>query len=298
MAVAFRIGRGNQAQFSVEDAEQVVEVGWAILIPGGGQQVGMRSHAAFDVGVQFRQQRSQDATCGNAVATETRISVYGRKRFLQKTYADSHSATDLLQRLRFPGLGFDHFRHQRQPNGDHFAILSQPAGNAGDKLIFIHRQVGGTCRQLPECLTEPDQEFPCVVDIEQIDKQEIPAGYHLDIQCLHQSQGGDIKVIADHENGLQSTTITLAQSFDQFSLRVGSMGMEPLFELVDDNHDFVALTASQCGQSICQAKIVRQFQQTLPETSQNSGFCVFGGRFHIHRDHAVRQMRQQAGFHQ
>ncbi len=76
-----------------------------------------------------------------------------------------------------------------------------------------------------------------MIHIEEIDQQEVFAGDHFDIQSLHQPQGRDIEVIADHEYRLHSSTIALSQGFDEFTVRVGSMSVQPLFELVDDDDD-------------------------------------------------------------
>ena len=52
--VAIRVGGSDQTKFTVENSKQVIEIGWAVLIAGGFQQIGVRSHAAFDIRVQFR----------------------------------------------------------------------------------------------------------------------------------------------------------------------------------------------------------------------------------------------------
>lgn len=54
--VAFRIRRGDQTQLAVEDAEEVREVSRAVLIAGGFKHLLLRSHVAFDVAAEVRQQ--------------------------------------------------------------------------------------------------------------------------------------------------------------------------------------------------------------------------------------------------
>ena len=162
----------------------------------------LRSHAALDVGAEFREQGIQHTMCGNNMATKTRIRVYRSKRLLQKIHADAFSATDLLQCRRLPGLPFHHFCQQGQADRNHLAILRQSESDIIHKLLLLRRQIGGVRRQLPKCLTEPDQHFPGVVNVEQIHEQKIPAGYDLDIQCLHQPLGGDIEIITHHHNRL------------------------------------------------------------------------------------------------
>ena len=51
---AFRVGRGDEPDFTVQNANQIVEVPGAIAVARGFQQLGIRSHGSFDVRRRYR----------------------------------------------------------------------------------------------------------------------------------------------------------------------------------------------------------------------------------------------------
>ena len=71
----FRVGRRDQADFAVENADQVVEVPGAVGITGGFQQFLRRSHLPLDVGAGLGQQGFQDRLCRLLVESMLRIGL-------------------------------------------------------------------------------------------------------------------------------------------------------------------------------------------------------------------------------
>ena len=84
-------------------------------------------------------------------------------------------------------------------------------------------------------------------DFKQVYRGEVFSLKDRDIQRVHQPRSSHGKIVADHDNGLQSPPVTLPQSLHQFRFWFSSMHKQPLFELVDDDNDLfqVVLTTSQ-----------------------------------------------------
>ena len=59
---AFRVGRGDEPDFTVQNPNQIVEVPGATSIARGFQQLGMGAHRSLDVRAGFGQQVSQNGT--------------------------------------------------------------------------------------------------------------------------------------------------------------------------------------------------------------------------------------------
>src|SRR5262249_8945553 len=60
LAETFRLGRCDQAQLAIQDADQVIEVAGTAVITGRLAQLSLRTHLALDVGTGRRQEGSQD----------------------------------------------------------------------------------------------------------------------------------------------------------------------------------------------------------------------------------------------
>ena len=58
--LAFRVGRRDEANFVVENADQVIEVPGTTSVARCFQQFGVGPHVALDVAAGFRQQDFQD----------------------------------------------------------------------------------------------------------------------------------------------------------------------------------------------------------------------------------------------
>ena len=89
-----------------------------------------------------------------------------------------------------------------------------------------------------------------MIDVEQIDRSEVVALNNRNVQHAHQACRRHSKIIPHHHDGLQLPAITLPQSLHQFGVRLCSMSMQPLFELVDDNHDLLWGRLPAC-RSVC-----------------------------------------------
>src|SRR5436305_14341311 len=71
--LAFGVGGREEANFAIEDAEQVVEVLRAAGVARRRQQLGVGAQVALDVGARFGQQRLQNDAGGLLV-----VAVLGR----------------------------------------------------------------------------------------------------------------------------------------------------------------------------------------------------------------------------
>ena len=61
----------------------------------------------------------------------------------------------------------------------------------------------------------------------------------VDFQRLHESGGSHPKVVADHDNALHPSAVTMAQRFDQSRFLLQLCDEQPLFELINHNHNLL-----------------------------------------------------------
>ena len=135
--LAFWIGRRDEADFPVEDAEQVVEVLRAAGVTRLLEQLGLGAPVALDVGAGVGQQRFEKGPGRFLV-----VAVFGRgrgrtERLLQEGHADALSAADFLQRGKRPRLALHHLGKQGQADTNDLAFLGQASNRLLKELLLV-----------------------------------------------------------------------------------------------------------------------------------------------------------------
>ena len=119
----FGVGRRDEAQFPVEEADQGVEVPRPCGVSRCGQQLLVGPHVALDVGADFRQQGLQHGLGGSLVQAVLRRGGRGDEGFFEEGDAHPLHAADFFQGGRSPRLALHHFRKEGQPHGDDLTVL-------------------------------------------------------------------------------------------------------------------------------------------------------------------------------
>ena len=72
-----------------------------------------------------------------------------------------------------------------------------------------------------------------MIQVEQIGQRTVLPFDDLDIQFPQEPADSQPEIVADHDNALDACAVALTQSMDQFLVLIRT-GMQPLFELIDD----------------------------------------------------------------
>src|SRR5205085_2360181 len=139
--LAFGVGRREEADFAVENADQVVKLFGATAVTRGFQQLGVGAHVALDVRAGFGQQGLEDGPDCLLV-----IAVFGRggggtERFFEEGHGNALRATYFLQRGGRPRFALHHLGKQGQADADHLAFLGKSGNRLVEKVIVLLGQL-------------------------------------------------------------------------------------------------------------------------------------------------------------
>ena len=99
-----------------------------------------------------------------------------------------------------------------------------------------------------------------MVGIEQINSGRVLPLNEWDFQRPHKPGRRHPEVVTYHDQTLHSTAITLPQRLNEFAIFIVGPGMQPLFELIEHNHDLrfrrTALAESQRNQCFFERHLV------------------------------------------
>ena len=225
-----------------------------------------------------------------------------REGFLEKRNADSFRAAHLLERGRRPRLAFHHLGKQRQPDADDLPFLGQAGDRALQEVLLLPGHIFTIFRKRAKRLTESRQHFSGMTQVKQIRGGKVAALNELDLQLPEKANQGHPKIIAHQDEALHPTAVALPQRLHQLRVRFVFPGMQPLFELVQDQQDFlgagIGRAKAQRRQRLFQAEIGRKLGIVLAETVQQPDFRVVLGGLDVNGNHFRGQARQQAGLDQ
>ena len=121
--LAFWVGRSDEPDFTVQNADQIIEVLGTIAVAAGFEQLGMGPHVALDVRTGIGEQFFENRTGRFLVHPMFRGSSWRTNRLLQKRHAHALRAADFFQRVCGPLLALHHLGKQRQANTNDLAFF-------------------------------------------------------------------------------------------------------------------------------------------------------------------------------
>src|SRR5262249_22211808 len=83
------------------------------------------------------------------------------------------------------------------------------------------------------------QYFLGVPDREEIDSRRVLTFYKRNFQLPHEASCRHPEVISYHDDALHQPAVTLPQSLHKVGIQFLLSGVEPLLELVEDDHQFL-----------------------------------------------------------
>src|SRR5262249_20917291 len=110
-------------------------------------------------------------------------------------------------------------------------------------LLGAHlSRVGGEPSKGP---AELRQDLAGVARVEQVHGGEVVPLDDADLQVAHEPGRGHAEVVADQGQALHVLAVALPQGPDQLGVRFRPLGVQPLLELVKDQHDFEAVRSDR-----------------------------------------------------
>ncbi len=114
----------------------------------------------------------------------------------------------------------------------------------------------------PISAAKGSQHFLGVPLVEQLRGGKVLTLHQLDFQFAQKTRHGHPEIIAHHHHALDPAAVTLPQRLRQLRIGLRFPRMEPLLELVQDDHDLLAcrqaLAAAQGPEGVLQIEVARQ----------------------------------------
>ena len=233
--IAFGVGRGDQAQLGVEDAEQVVEVPGAVGIARCVQQLLVRPHLALDVGAALREQGLQDRLGGLLVE-----AVFGRSRRALKVSSRKVTPTPSVPPTAFKVAGVQGFPLTISANRASRTEMTRPSWDEprtawSRKVFWSLVRVGRLLGQAAVGPAEHRQDLPGVDRVEQVDRgRRSGPATSSDLQLAQEPGQGQPEIVPHHDDALDVLAVALPQGLGQFGVLLLPLGVQPLLELVED----------------------------------------------------------------
>ncbi|HEX3657035.1 MAG TPA: hypothetical protein VHV55_14565 [Pirellulales bacterium] len=211
--LAFGVGRRDEPDFAVENANQIGEILGPVGIARGFQQFAVRPHMALDVGARFRQQGLEDRP-GRLLM----VAVFGRgggctECFFKEGDAHALGASDRLERGRRPRPALHHFGEQGQPDADHLAVFRQSSSGLIQKVLVVAASIARLGWQPTVGATKRRQNLARVPQRKQINGLEVLTFDERNIQIPKESGHGHPEIITDHRDALDLASVALPQRF-------------------------------------------------------------------------------------
>jgi len=250
------LSRRDQADFAVEDANQVVEVPAAGGVARCFQQLGMRPHVAFDVGPRIREKAFENFPRCLLVITVFGGSGARTEGFFEKRDTDPGGAAHFLQGGRRPCFAFHHLGKQCQTHGDDLTFLSQARDGLFQEFLLVFGRFPPAFGKLAKGAPECRQNFSRVIQVEQINQRAVLPFDKPDFQFPEETTDGQPEVVPHHDEALHVLTVALPNGLHELTVEFFFPGVEPLLELIEDDQHFFAgrsaLPAAQSGQRVFQ----------------------------------------------
>ena len=257
---------------------------------------------SFDVGAAFRQQRLENGLRCLLVQPVLRGRVGRVEGLFQIGHAHPRGAPQRPQARRRPGLSLDHFREQRQSNGDDLAALFQ----SGERLVKERLLFGRDhCRLLGQGAVgaaEGGQHASRVVQVEEVDRRRVFPLDQPDFELAHEAGRRHPELIAYRDDRLHTLAVALPHRGDQIVIISRTATEEPLLELIQDQQNFLARTqhpaSAQGRDAVGQPALGGKVRADRFEPAQYAALGLAGCRLDIDWNHVASQSRQEARFHQ
>ncbi|MCY2966769.1 MAG: hypothetical protein NT069_24595 [Planctomycetota bacterium] len=137
---------------------------------------------------------------------------------------------------------------------------------------------------------------------EQVDDRGIALKAHRGFRFRHESDQVQPEVVSHDENGLHVLAVASSQGLRQLGIHLTSMGMQPLFELIQDDQDLLASgkpdAVPQRVDRINQANVSRLVRQSLAQSIVQTDFGLLGAGLNEDTMDPRRKSWQQPGLHQ
>ncbi len=224
------------------------------------------------------------------------------KGFFEEGHPDALGASDFLERCRTPRLALDHLGEHCQPDRDDPAVFGKSLDRIGQEGLLIpgERPIG--FRQTAECPAELDQDLAGVDEVEEIDEGCVLAQEDFDPKVTHEACERNPEVVPHRDEALDALAVALPQRLGQLGFLFPTPGMEPLLELVDDEHDLLigaqAPPLPERGDRVREVELPVQVGELFPQPTQNSRLGLPGRCLDVDRHHPTGEAGEQPGVDQ
>src|SRR4051794_11578153 len=114
--------------------------------------------------------------------------------------------------------------------------------------------------------------------IEEIHQGAVLTLDHSDSQSPHEAAGGEPEIIPHQYNRLNMLAIAVPKASNQFAVLLGSLRMEPLFKLIQDQQHLLLrwqdAAPSQVCERIDQPQSLIKFRTRFSQALEQSGFSL------------------------
>ena len=212
----------------------------------------------------------------------------------RKVDADALRAADFLQRGRRPRLALHHFGEQGQPDADDLAFLGQARQRLAPGTPFGP----WSCRRASREACRRPAQTPPALSGRGPGRRDRPAARVLafnkaNLQLPHEPADGHPEIIPHHDDALHPAAVALPQGLHQFGVLFLLLGVQPLLELVEDDHAPSCPAGMPCPRRRAASVSFRPRSSGRPGSAsqavQQAGLRLVGGGLDVDGDHVVGQ---------